>query len=109
MAKGSLLRHEHDKGREQHGRGDFSTVIEFMGEPNDSFTGDSHIDLTNPDFVAYAESFGARGYRVESVDQLLPTLVDALNCGTVAVVDCPVDYAENMKLTEHLGEIVCPI
>jgi acetolactate synthase-1/2/3 large subunit len=73
------------------------------------FGRDSHIDFTNPDFVAYAESFGARGYRVESVDQLLPTLVDALNCGTVAVVDCPVDYAENMKLTEHLGEIVCPI
>ena len=32
----------------------------------------------NPDFVAYAESFGARGYRIEAADQLLPTLQEAL-------------------------------
>ncbi len=73
------------------------------------FGRDSHIDFTNPDLVRYAESFGARGLRVESVDQLLPTLREALGCGTVAVVDCPVDYAENMKLTEKLGALVCPI
>ena len=69
----------------------------------------SNIDFNNPDFVQYAESFGARGFRVESVDQLAPILREALQCGTVAVVDCPVDYAENMKLTEKLGELVCPI
>jgi len=73
------------------------------------FGRDSHIDFTNPDFVRYAESFGARGYRIESADGLLPTLQEALSCGTVAVVDCPVDYAENMKLTEKLGALVCPI
>jgi acetolactate synthase-1/2/3 large subunit len=69
----------------------------------------SHIDFTNPDFVHYADSFGARGFRVESPDQLLPVMEQALECGTVAVVDCPVDYSENMKLTEKLGELVCPI
>jgi acetolactate synthase-1/2/3 large subunit len=73
------------------------------------FGRNSCIDFNNPDFVQYAESFGARGFRVESVDQLAPVLKEALQCGTVAVVDCPVDYAENMKLTEKLGEIVCPI
>ena len=70
---------------------------------------DSHIDFNNPDCVKYAESFGAKGFRVESVDQLQPVLKEALQCGTVAVVDCPVDYSENMKLTEKLGELVCPI
>jgi acetolactate synthase-1/2/3 large subunit len=69
----------------------------------------SHIDFTNPDFVKYAESFGAKGYRVESAEQLVPTLREALVCGTVAVVDCPVDYSENMKLTNKLGDLVCPI
>lgn len=69
----------------------------------------SHIDFNNPDFVRYAESFGARGFKVESTEDLVPTLEEALNCGTVAVVDCPVDYAENMKLTSKLGELVCPI
>jgi acetolactate synthase-1/2/3 large subunit len=73
------------------------------------FGRNSHIDFTNPDFVKYAGSFGAKGFRVESAGQLTPLLHEALNCGTVAVVDCPVDYAENMKLTEKLGGLVCPI
>lgn len=73
------------------------------------FGRDSHIDFDNPDFVQNAQSLGARGFRVESADQLVPVLREALQCGTVAVVDCPVDYAENMKLTEKLGELVCPI
>ena len=69
----------------------------------------SHIDFTNPDFVKYAESFGATGYRVESADDLLPTIKQAVSDDTVVIIDCPVDYSENMKLTEKLGELVCPI
>ena len=69
----------------------------------------SHIDFQNPDFVKFAESFGARGYRVERTEDLVPTLRRALDDDTVVIVDCPVDYAENMKLTEKLGELVCPI
>ena len=66
----------------------------------------SHIEFNNPDFIKYAESFGAKGYRVTSTENLQTVLQDALNCGTVAIVDCPVDYAENMKLTENLGDMV---
>jgi acetolactate synthase-1/2/3 large subunit len=73
------------------------------------FGRDSHIDFKNPDFVKYAESFGAKGYRVESADQLAPTLRQAVADDTVVVIDCPVDYSENMKLTEKLGNLVCPI
>ena len=65
----------------------------------------SHIEFTNPDFVKYAASFGARGYRVESADELQAVLAEALSDGTVSVVDCPVDYRENMKLTEKLGRL----
>jgi len=73
------------------------------------FGRDTQIDFGNPDFVQYAESFGARGYRVESAEQLVPVLEDALHCGTVAIVDCPVDYAENMRLTERLAALSCPV
>ena len=69
----------------------------------------TQIDFGNPDFVRYAESFGARGYRVESAEQLVPVLEEALHCGTVAVVDCPVDYSQNMQLTERLAALHCPI
>ena len=69
----------------------------------------SHIDFKNPDFVKYAESFGAKGYRIGAADELLPTIRQAIADDTVVVIDCPVDYSENMKLTEQLGNLVCPI
>ncbi|MFB1489143.1 MULTISPECIES: acetolactate synthase large subunit [unclassified Thiocapsa] len=73
------------------------------------FGRDTAIAFNNPDFVTYAESFGARGFRVESAEQLRPVLEEALGCGTVAVVDCRVDYTQNMKLTERLSALVCPV
>ncbi len=67
------------------------------------------IDFNNPDFVKFAESFGAKGYRIERTEDLLPTLRTALGDGTVSIIDCPVDYRENMKLTAKLGNLVSPI
>jgi acetolactate synthase-1/2/3 large subunit len=69
----------------------------------------SYVDFTNPDFVAYAESFGAKGYRIRATDELLPVLRTALADDTVSVIACPVDYAENDKLTDHLGQLTQPI
>ena len=73
------------------------------------FGRETQIEFSNPDFVKYAESFGAKGYRVDSADALLPTLQQAIADDTVVLIDCPVDYSENMKLTEKLGQLVCPI
>ena len=73
------------------------------------FGRDTQIEFNNPDLVKYAESFGAKGYRIESADQLLPTIKQAIADNTVVLIDCPVDYSENMKLTEKLGNLVCPI
>ena len=64
--------------------------------------------FANPDFAAYAESFGARGYRINSASDLLPTLTEALAAGTVSVITCPVDYSENLRLTGTLGELTGP-
>jgi acetolactate synthase-1/2/3 large subunit len=76
---------------------------------NRKFGRPSHIAFDNPDFVRFAESFGAKGYRVESTAELAPTLRQALADDTVVVIDCPVDYSENMKLTEKLGQLSCRI
>ena len=69
----------------------------------------AHIDFTNPDFVTYAQAFGAKGYRVESSDELVPILNDAFEQKVPSVIDCPVDYAENLRLTDELGHLTCPI
>ncbi|GAB3984228.1 acetolactate synthase large subunit [Actinoallomurus acanthiterrae] len=69
---------------------------------------DSNVAFGNPDFVKYAESFGAKGYRVESADALLPTLREALEQDTVSVITVPVDYSENLRLTSKLGELTDP-
>ncbi|MEV4256119.1 acetolactate synthase large subunit [Spirillospora sp. NPDC049652] len=68
----------------------------------------SNIKFGNPDFVAYAESFGAHGYRVTAADELLPTLRKALNDDGVSVVTVPVDYSHNLQLTDKLGELTDP-
>ena len=59
--------------------------------------------------MKYAESFGAKGYRVGAADELIPILKQAIADNTVVVIDCPVDYSENMKLTEQLSKMVCPV
>ena len=63
----------------------------------------SSVDFHNPNFVKYAESFGAKGYRINRAHELLPTLKCALEDDAISVVACPVDYSQNMGLTEKLG------
>jgi acetolactate synthase-1/2/3 large subunit len=67
------------------------------------------VSFGNPDFVRFAESFGARGYAIGAADELLPTLRRALDDPAVSVIACPVDYAENAKLVEALGALTDPI
>ena len=67
------------------------------------------VDFTNPDFVQLANSFGWEGLRVEAADELLPALESAFNAGKPALVDCSIDYSENLRLTDRLGHLVCPI
>jgi acetolactate synthase-1/2/3 large subunit len=69
---------------------------------------DVATDFSNPDFVQYAESFGANGYRVQAADELLPMLREALASDAVSIIACPVDYSENLRLTETLGELTGP-
>jgi acetolactate synthase-1/2/3 large subunit len=56
------------------------------------------LEFGNPDFVKYAESYGARGFRVEKTDDLRTLLDQCLREGGVNVIECPIDYAENASL-----------
>ena len=63
------------------------------------------VEFGNPDFVAYAESFGIAGFRPSSAADLYPTLMRALAVDGPSVVEVPIDYAENLRLSERLGEL----
>jgi acetolactate synthase-1/2/3 large subunit len=63
------------------------------------------VEFGNPDFVRYAESFGLAGFRPDSSADLFATLRRAIDHDGPALVDVPIDYAENLRLTEHLGEL----
>jgi len=69
---------------------------------------ESGVKFGNPDFVALAAAFGAKGYRVDSARALGPVLADALAHPGPSIVDVPVDYA-SAKLTAGLGQLICPI
>ncbi|MCT7960766.1 acetolactate synthase large subunit [Laspinema sp. D1] len=67
------------------------------------------IKFTNPDFVKFAESMGLKGYRIESAADLIPTLKEALAQDVPAVIDCPVDYSENIRFSQKSGGLNCTI
>ncbi len=61
--------------------------------------------FTNPDLVALAESFGLPGLRVGSADELEPTLRRAFELDTSCVIEIPIDYRENARFSERIGDI----
>jgi acetolactate synthase I/II/III large subunit len=56
------------------------------------------LTFGNPDFVKYAESYGATGHRVQATGDLAPTLEVAFNAGGVHLVVVPIDYSENIRV-----------
>lgn len=71
---------------------------------------DFGLDFKNPDFVKYAESFGAFGYKVENAHDFKEILSKAINLKGVHVIDCAIDYSENFTvLTKELIHKTCPI
>ncbi len=71
---------------------------------------DFGLNFGNPDFVKYAESYGAHGYRVEEQGKLSIILEHCLQTAGVHLVELPVDYAENESvLTRELRAKTCLI
>lgn len=70
----------------------------------DHFGHNCFVDFSNPDFVKYAESMHAKGYRVEKAADLIPILKDAFKQNVPCIIECPVDYSENTRLSRYLQE-----
>ncbi len=69
---------------------------------------DFGLDFTNPDFVKYAESYGAFGHRVSSAENLDEVLNKCINSKGVHIIDLAIDYSENNKvLYEELKNKSC--
>ncbi|GMR00848.1 MAG: acetolactate synthase large subunit [Gammaproteobacteria bacterium] len=70
-----------------------------------------HTDLSfgNPDWLKLADSFDWSGHKVENSKDLVSTLEQAFNEEGPSLVVIPIDYRENLILTERLGNIACPI
>ena len=62
---------------------------------------DFGLDYGNPDFVKYAQSYGAEGHRVNSAAELLPLLQKCHAEHAVHVIEVPVDYSENDQILNH--------
>ena len=68
------------------------------------------LDFGNPDFVKYAESYGAMGHRVEKTNEFLPLLNRCFAEGGMHLVEAPVDYSENKRvLIDELAVKTCLI
>ena len=70
-----------------------------------------HTDLSfnNPDWLKLAESFDWNGHKVENSRDLVATLEKAFDEEGPSLIVVPIDYRENLLLTERLGDICCPI
>lgn len=69
---------------------------------------DYGLEFKNPDFIMYANSYGAHGHRVESTESFVPLIDKCFEEGGVHLIDLPVDYSENKKvLIDEQREKVC--
>ena len=65
-----------------------------------------YVSFTNPDFTKLAEAMGCKGYTADSEEALIVSLRDAFTQDVPSVITVKVDYSENMKLSEHLKEVI---
>ncbi len=71
---------------------------------------DFGLQFNNPDFVLYAQSYGAKGHRVTQTEEFAPLLENCFAAGGVHLISLPVDYSENNKvLIDELKQKVCLI
>ncbi len=71
---------------------------------------DFGLSFSNPDFVKYAESYGARGYRVSETETFQTLLRRVFREKGVHVIEVPVDYSENYRVfTKELQDKSCPV
>ena len=69
----------------------------------------SYIKFNNPDFVQLAESMNLKGYRIKAAADFIPVLTEALAQTVPSLIDCPIDYRENLLFSEQAKGLHCPL
>jgi acetolactate synthase-1/2/3 large subunit len=59
------------------------------------------LDIGNPDFVTYAESYGAHGHRLNAAEELIPQVELCFKTPGVHLVEVPIDYSDNDRILNH--------
>ncbi len=67
---------------------EFNIIKKFL---LNMYNDEAYMQFDNPDFVKYAEACGAKGYRVEKLDEFVPALQEAIHLGKPCVIDVLVD------------------
>ncbi|HUL00802.1 MAG TPA: acetolactate synthase large subunit [Nitrospirota bacterium] len=69
---------------------------------------DFALNYSNPDFVKYAESYGAVGIMVKEGDDLSELLQKAFSLNKLTLIECPIDYSVNYEtFSEELTTLQC--
>lgn len=69
---------------------------------------DFGLDFQNPDFIQYAQSYGAKGYRVTRCGELVDLLSACLHAPGLHLIEVPMDYSQNEKVFyQELREKTC--
>jgi acetolactate synthase-1/2/3 large subunit len=64
----------------------------------------SGVELGSYDVVAYAESFGCKGFTVNSANELHGILQQSLESDVPVLIHIPVDYSQNIKLMQDITQ-----
>lgn len=67
---------------------EFNIIKKFL---LNMYNDEAYMQFDNPDFVKYAEACGAKGYRVEKLDEFVPVLQEAIALNKPCVIDVLVD------------------
>jgi acetolactate synthase-1/2/3 large subunit len=59
---------------------------------------DFGLTYNNPDFVKYAQCYGASGHRINKADDFIPLIKQCFAQGGVHLIELPIDYSENKNL-----------
>lgn len=70
---------------------------------------DFGMTFSNPDFIKYAEAYGARGTKIETIESFQSILENAFTAGGVHLVVFPIDYSENKRVfVDELQQRLAP-
>lgn len=72
----------------------------------DQYGEEMYTGFSNPDFVKYAEAMHCLGVRIQKAEDLIPAIQEGFKKTVPVIIDLPVDYSENQKLSANLKKLI---